>query len=102
MRQFKLDELPQIINILRGELSLIGPRPGLPSQTSLSAARKSYNIYSVLPGLTGLAQVNNIDMSTPKELAEWDSRYIAMQSIPSEIQILLKTFTGKGSGDKIK
>ena len=92
LRSLKLDELPQIVNILRGELSLVGPRPGLPSQTRLYYARKSRNIYSVLPGITGLAQVNNIDMSTPEKLAECDSRYIAMKSIPLEIKILLKTF----------
>jgi lipopolysaccharide/colanic/teichoic acid biosynthesis glycosyltransferase len=102
LRSLKLDELPQIVNILRGELSLVGPRPGLPSQTRLYYARKSRNIYSVLPGITGLAQVNNIDMSTPEKLAECDSRYIAMKSIPLEIKILLKTFVGQGGGDRIK
>lgn len=102
LRASKLDEIPQIINIIRGELSLIGPRPGLPNQTELFAARKLRGIYNVLPGITGLSQINNIDMSTPNKLAEWDKRYIAMRSIPSEIKIIILTFFGRGSGDNVK
>ena len=102
LRASKLDEIPQIINIIRGELSLIGPRPGLPNQTELFAARKLWGIYNVLPGITGLSQINNIDMSTPNKLAEWDKRYITMRSIPSEIKIIILTFFGRGSGDNVK
>tara|TARA_B110001450_G_C17581221_1_gene465015 strand:- start:419 stop:1129 length:711 start_codon:yes stop_codon:yes gene_type:complete len=102
LRSSKLDELPQIINIIRGELSLVGPRPGLPNQTELFEARKLHDVYKVLPGITGLSQINNIDMSTPKKLADWDKRYIAMRSIPSEIKIIILTFFGRGSGDNVK
>ena len=102
LRSSKLDELPQIINIIRGELSLVGPRPGLPSQTELFEARNLRKVYEVLPGITGLSQINNIDMSTPNKLAESDKRYITMRSIPLEIKIVILTFFGRGSGDKVK
>lgn len=102
LRSSKLDELPQIINIMRGELSLVGPRPGLPVQKELLKARKLFDVCEVLPGITGLSQINNIDMSTPDKLAEWDKRYIAMRSIPSELKIIILTFFGRGAGDKVK
>ena len=102
LRSSKLDELPQIINIIRGELSLVGPRPGLPNQTELFEARKLRDVYKVLPGITGLSQINNIDMSTPNKLAEWDNRYISLRSIPLEIKIIILTFFGRGSGDNVK
>jgi lipopolysaccharide/colanic/teichoic acid biosynthesis glycosyltransferase len=102
LRSSKLDELPQIINILRGELSLVGPRPGLPTQKQLKSYRKARQVYSVLPGITGLSQINNIDMSTPQKIAEWDNRYVCMRSIPSELDIILKTLFGRGQGDKVK
>jgi len=102
LRSSKLDELPQIINIIRGELSLVGPRPGLPNQMELFQARNVRGVYKVLPGITGLTQINNIDMSTPNKMAEWDTRYITMRSIPSEIKIVFLTFLGRGSGDKVK
>ena len=102
LRSSKLDELPQVLNIIRGELSLVGPRPGLPSQTELFEERNLHKVYEVLPGITGLSQINNIDMSTPNKLAESDKRYITMRSIPLEIKIVVLTFFGRGSGDKVK
>jgi lipopolysaccharide/colanic/teichoic acid biosynthesis glycosyltransferase len=102
LRSSKLDELPQIINIIRGELSLVGPRPGLPNQTELFEARKLRDVYKVLPGITGLSQINNIDMSTPNKLAEWDNRYISLRSIPLEMKIIILTLFGRGSGDNVK
>jgi lipopolysaccharide/colanic/teichoic acid biosynthesis glycosyltransferase len=102
LRSSKLDELPQIINIIRGELSLVGPRPGLPNQMELFEARNLLGVYEVLPGITGLSQINNIDMSTPNKLAESDKCYITMRSIPSEIKIIISTLFGNGSGDNVK
>ena len=102
LRKTKLDELPQIINILKGELSLIGPRPGLPNQKELYNERHSRGIFDVKPGITGYAQVNDVDMSNPKRLVDWDERYIAFRSINLEFKILLQTFLGRGQGDKLK
>ena len=77
LRKTKLDELPQLWNVLLGEMSLVGPRPNLFNQEDLIEARSSLGVYDVRPGITGLAQINDIDMSTPKLLAETDARMIS-------------------------
>ncbi|MEO5757999.1 MAG: sugar transferase, partial [Mesorhizobium sp.] len=73
LRRFKIDELPQLWNVLNGEMSLVGPRPCLPTQTELVTRRKQLGVSSALPGITGLAQIRNIDMSDPKLCAETDA-----------------------------
>ena len=93
LRKTKLDELPQIVNIFLGQMSLIGPRPGLPTQKSLYRERKKRGVYSVKPGISGYSQINNIDMSAPTKIAEWDQRYLAMRSILFEFKLLLNTVT---------
>ncbi len=100
LRKTKMDELPQIINIFRNELSLIGPRPCLPNQNELVAAREAAGVFEVKPGISGLAQINDIDMSRPKLLAEWDARYIALRGLASDLSIAFATATGRGQGDK--
>ncbi|MGB2326049.1 MAG: sugar transferase [Pseudomonadales bacterium] len=102
LRQAKLDELPQLWNVLRGEMSLVGPRPGLANQSELTAAREKLGIFAVRPGITGLAQISGIDMSTPKLLAETDARMIAEMSLTNYFKYIFLTFIGKGSGDYIK
>jgi len=102
LRKTKIDELPQVWNILRGELSLVGPRPGLPVQKELAAIRSALGIFDVLPGITGLAQINGIDMSDPQRLAEVDARYIAQRGLLPDIKIIIATFLGRGQGDKIR
>lgn len=102
LRKTKLDELPQLWNVLKGEMSLVGPRPGLFNQEDLTKAREAKNIYKVRPGITGLAQVNEIDMSTPELLAETDEKMIATLSIKNYFIYILQTVTGSGSGDRIK
>ena len=101
LRKTKVDELPQIINILKGEMSLIGPRPCLPTQIELIEARRALGVLDVRPGISGLSQIRNIDMSTPKALAQSDAEYIALRSLPLEMKIILATATGSGQGDKI-
>ena len=66
LRRTKLDELPQLWNVLKGEMSLVGPRPGLFNQEELTAARDKHGVFNVRPGITGLAQISEIDMSTPR------------------------------------
>lgn len=102
LRKIKIDELLQVFNILIGNLSLVGPRPSLPVQTQLMEERKKRGVYSVNPGITGLAQVNDVDMSDPIKLARWDAQYIAQRSLPSEFKIVAKTFLGRGTGDRVK
>lgn len=102
LRKTKVDELPQVLNILRGNLSLVGPRPGLPVQTELTAAREACGVFEILPGITGLAQVQNIDMSDPERLARTDADYVAQRSIVLDLRLILATATGSGQGDKVR
>jgi len=102
LRRTKLDELPQLWNVLKGEMSLVGPRPGLFNQEELTQAREAKGVFNVRPGITGLAQVNEIDMSTPQLLAETDAKMISTLNIKSYFQYILMTVTGKGSGDRVK
>lgn len=102
LRKTKLDELPQLWNVLKGEMSLVGPRPGLFNQEELTAAREVHGVFKIRPGITGLAQVNKIDMSTPELLAETDAQMIREMSVGNYIKYILQTVTGKGSGDRVK
>lgn len=99
IRAAKIDELPQLWNVLRGEMSLVGPRPGLPIQVELTEARRHYNVFSLLPGISGISQIKGIDMSTPLALAESDATYLGQWSFRGDLAILCKTVVGKGCGD---
>lgn len=101
LRATKLDELPQAWNILCNQMSLVGPRPCLPTQTALIEARDRLGVLKAKPGITGLAQINGIDMSDPERLAKWDARYLALQSLRLDISIGLSTLLGMGQGDKV-
>ncbi|MGE3897216.1 MAG: sugar transferase [Variibacter sp.] len=101
LRQLKLDELPQLWNIVRGEMSFVGPRPCLPSQTELIAARRRLGLYTLRPGITGVSQVAGIDMSDPERLARSDSAYLNKISIGTDIRLILATILGAGYGDKV-
>ncbi|RWC62571.1 sugar transferase [Mesorhizobium sp.] len=91
LRKFKLDELPQFWNVLKGEMSLVGPRPCLPTQTELIECRRRLGVLAALPGITGLAQIKGIDMSNPKLLAETDAAYLRTASFQLDLRILLGT-----------
>ena len=102
IRATKLDELPQLWNVLKGEMSLVGPRPCLPTQEELIQERESRKVFSLRPGITGPAQVQNIDMSTPKKLAIEDSKMVGNLSVTDYLKYVLLTVTGSGQGDKVK
>ncbi|WP_261885156.1 sugar transferase [Vibrio pomeroyi] len=102
LRNTKLDELPQLINVLKGEMSLVGPRPNLFNQEVLIEARDTRGVYNVLPGITGLAQVQNIDMSTPELLATVDKQMIDSMTLSQYFKYIFMTVSGSGSGDAIK
>lgn len=102
LRRTKLDELPQVLNILMNDMSLVGPRPSLPSQMEVVAARSRRGVYAAKPGITGLSQIRGIDMSTPEELAVSDADYLKLQSIALECYIMVQTAIGKGGGDKLR
>ena len=85
LRALKLDELPQLWNVLKGEMSLVGPRPCLPSQTVLVDEREKRGVLAIRPGITGKAQVMGVDMSDPARLAEIDASYAAEPSFLGDL-----------------
>ena len=101
LRKTKLDELPQLWNVLLGDMSLVGPRPNLFNQEELIQARIHLGVYDVRPGITGLAQVSAIDMSTPELLARTDAEMIRTLSVSNYFCYILKTVAGKGQGDRV-
>lgn len=102
LRKTKIDELPQLINVVKGEMSLVGPRPNLFNQEELIKERDALGVYDVLPGITGLAQVQNIDMSTPRLLAKTDKKMIDSLTIKDYFKYIIMTAMGSGSGDAVK
>lgn len=102
LRRTKLDELPQLWNVLKGEMSLVGPRPCLFNQADLIKERVARGVFDARPGITGLAQVNNIDMSTPELLAETDALMLQTLNLKNYFHYIFLTVLGKGSGDRVR
>ena len=101
LRKTKLDELPQLFNVLAGQMSLVGPRPCLPNQSRLIGERDKRGVFEVPPGITGLAQVNEVDMSTPRKLAIYDQRMIQRMNLKLYSQLIIATVLGRGLGDRV-
>ena len=95
LRKTKLDELPQLWNVFKGEMSLVGPRPGLWNQKDLITERRLLNVYNYKPGLTGLAQINGIDMSTPSLLAKTDAQMLSQLTSYNYFRYIFLTLFGK-------
>lgn len=91
LRSTSIDELPQLINILNGTMSLVGPRPLIPEEDDIRKLREEYNVYSVRPGITGWAQVNGRDIITRENKALLDKEYVEKQSLGFDIKILFLT-----------
>lgn len=102
LRRTKLDELPQLWNVLKGEMSLVGPRPCLFNQEELVAERAARGVFNFRPGITGLAQVNEIDMSTPALLAKTDAKMLTSLTLTDYFRYIFQTIAGKGAGDRIQ
>ena len=101
LRRTKLDELPQLWNVLKGEMSLVGPRPGLFNQTELLVVRELKGVYDVRPGITGLSQIREIDMSNPELLAQTDAEMISNFCFSDYFKYLFLTVVGRGQGDRV-
>lgn len=91
LRKLSLDELPQLFNILKGDMSFVGPRPLIPQEDEIRQLREKYNVYSVRPGITGWAQVNGRDFITDKQKAKLDKEYVETQSIYLDVKIMFRT-----------
>lgn len=100
LRQLSIDELPQLINVIRGDMSLIGPRPLIPEEEDIHQLRMENHVYSVRPGITGLAQINGRDLTTPEDKVYWDTVYVRECSLKLDCKILISTIpqilTGRG------
>lgn len=99
LRRTKIDELPQLWNVLTGDMSLVGPRPCLPSQTLLIEERSRRGVLALRPGITGIGQLAGLDMSQPVALAKADAQYLTRWTLRRDLMLLIRTATGGGSGD---
>lgn len=102
LRKTKLDEIPQLFNVLKGEMSFVGPRPCLPNQIHLIETRKKYNLYKYVPGITGLSQIKGIDMSTPVLLSKTDDKMMRNFSFIKYFYYIVLTLLGSGFGDRVR
>ncbi len=101
LRRIKVDELPQLWNVIKGEMSLVGPRPCLPQQAELIARRREHAVFALRPGITGPGQAGGVDMSEPARLAAIDATY--RDDDPGQyLRLLLATVAGSGFGDRVR
>lgn len=102
LRHTKIDELPQIWNVIRGDMSFVGPRPCLPAQQELIHCRDAMGLSRLRPGITGPAQIAGLDMSEPARLAKADALYIGRWSLMRDLRYIAATVSGSGAGDAVK
>ncbi|MBR3588526.1 MAG: sugar transferase [Clostridia bacterium] len=91
LRKLSIDELPQLLNILKGDMSFVGPRPLIPQEKEIRKLREKYNVFSVRPGITGWAQVNGRDFISDEQKALLDKEYVENHSLMMDIKIMFKT-----------
>ncbi|RIK83695.1 MAG: lipid carrier--UDP-N-acetylgalactosaminyltransferase [Hyphomicrobiales bacterium] len=99
LRRLKLDELPQLWNVLVGDMSVVGPRPNLASQKDLIEMRRQAGIFTVRPGVTGFTQVAGLDMSDPVKLTAFDVAYLQQMSLWTDLKVIVRTVLGAGRRD---
>lgn len=102
LRRTKLDELPQLWNVILGDMSFVGPRPCLPTQNELIDLREALGVYLLRPGITGISQLRGLNMSDPKALAHMDAEYIDKSTFLRDLQIIIKTALNRGAGDAVR
>lgn len=91
LRKLSLDEIPQLFNVLKGDMSLVGPRPLIPNEEEIHTMRERFGVYTVRPGMTGLAQINGRDTVSPAEKVRWDLKYVEHFGPKMDLKILFAT-----------
>jgi len=102
LRRTKVDELPQLWNVLIGQMSLVGPRPCLPTQKELIEERERRGVSTLRPGITGISQIRGLDMSDPIVLAESDSEMLRKNGLSLYLRCIVLTMVGSGAGDNLR
>lgn len=106
LRRYSIDELPQLINVLKGDMSIVGPRPLISDEHEIHALRMKFGVYKIRPGLTGLAQIHGRDMVTPADKVRWDVQYLERFGFMTDMKIILSTipklFGGNGFAEGYK
>jgi O-antigen biosynthesis protein WbqP len=104
LRKYSLDELPQLVNVLKGDMSLVGPRPLIVQERDIHELRERFGVYAVRPGLTGLAQIHGRDTLGAREKVLWDVTYLHHFGLMTDLSILLQTIPQvlSGSGGETK
>ena len=102
LRKFSLDELPQIISVMKGDMSFVGPRPALFNQDDLIEFRTERGVHKLVPGITGWAQINGRDDLPIPEKVELDDYYRRHRSLSFDLNIILRTFTSAFRGTGVK
>ena len=91
LRKYSIDEFPQLINVLKGDMSLVGPRPLISDEYEIHQMRTVLGIYKIRPGVTGLAQINGRDTVDPETKVRWDHKYVETMGIKTDLKILFAT-----------
>ena len=102
LRRTSLDELPQLWNVLRGEMSLVGPRPLIPCESEVHELRRRCGVDCLRPGMTGLAQIRGRDLLSPREKARLDARYAKSASLGGDLKIIFQTLSGGAFSQSVK
>jgi O-antigen biosynthesis protein WbqP len=101
LRKSKIDELPQLWNVLIGDMSLVGPRPCLLNQTDVISQRQCKGLFELRPGITGLAQISGVNMSTPELMTDIEYTMAKNFSISMYFRCIMLTLLGRGRGDAV-
>ena len=102
IRKTSIDELPQLVNILKGDMSIVGPRPVIEREVRLLEIRKECNVDSILPGITGLAQINGRDNIDDYEKVKYDFEYLSKRNLVLDIKIIINTVLKETKSEGIK
>ena len=102
IRKTSLDELPQLVNVLKGDMSIVGPRPVIEREVRLLEIRKECNVDSILPGITGLAQINGRDNIDDYEKVKYDFEYLSKRNLVLDIKIIINTVLKVAKSEGIK